>query len=147
MVRENRPEPGRGKMSNLSDRIVLSLPFKAEYVSVVRLTVSGIANRMGFDIETIEDIKVAVAEVCNKLVNSGCNADSSYNVSFEINKDKLVILFESDVKGWGSVFKEENDELGISIINAFMDNVEFYPDGTCILSMTKAFEGIFSDGK
>ncbi|NMA66934.1 MAG: anti-sigma regulatory factor, partial [Clostridiaceae bacterium] len=35
-----------------ADCIEVTLPFKAEYVSVVRLTVSGIANRMGFDIET-----------------------------------------------------------------------------------------------
>lgn len=134
-------------MSDFFDRVELSLPFKAEYVSVARLTVSGVANRMGFDIETIEDIKVAVAEVCNKLVNMGCTETSAYTVSFDIYKDKLVISFKSDLKDIDSIFSNENDELGISIINAFMDNVEFSPVGTGILSMTKAFEGIFSDGK
>jgi serine/threonine-protein kinase RsbW len=43
-----------------SDNIVMVLPYKPEYVSIVRLTLSGIASRMGFDIEVIEDMKVAV---------------------------------------------------------------------------------------
>lgn len=134
-------------MSNFSDRIELSLPFKAEFVSVARLTASGIANRMGFDIETIEDIKVAVAEVCNKLVNAGGDEDTVYVICFDILLDKLVISFKSDFKELGPIFSNENDELGISIINAFMDDVEFYPQGSGILSMTKAFEGISFDGK
>ena len=48
-------------MDTNSEKIELRLPFKAEYVSVARLTASGIASRIGFDIEAIEDIKVAIA--------------------------------------------------------------------------------------
>lgn len=134
-------------MNELSDRIELSLPFKAEYVSIARLALSGIANRMGFDIETIEDIKVAVAEVCNKLLKAAKGNSSSYSICFDVFSDKLVISFDSEVEDVASIFNDEEDELGISIINAFMDEVIFSPDGKGILSMTKAFEGIFADGK
>ena len=40
-------------MNSVCDKIELTLPFKAEYVSVARLVASGVCNRIGFDIETI----------------------------------------------------------------------------------------------
>ncbi len=52
----------------MKDCISLKLPTKSEYVSVARLTASVVANNMGFDIESIEDIKVAVGEACNNAV-------------------------------------------------------------------------------
>ena len=127
-------------MSDFSDKILLVLPFKAEYVSVARLTASGVANRIGFDIETIEDIKVSVAEVCNKLVSAGAGSAGSYTVSFGIETDKLVISFSSSDESVKLIFSCEEDELGISIINAFMDDVMLYPEDGCILSMSKAIE-------
>src|SRR6056297_1468251 len=48
--------------------IDLSIPSNPEYVSIVRLTASVIANSIGFDFEEIEDIKVAVSEACNNVV-------------------------------------------------------------------------------
>ena len=135
-------------MSDFSDKIELVLPFKAEYVSIARLTASGVANRVGFDIETIEDVKVAVAEVCNKLVNAGNKSEGNYVIAFNILSGKVVISFSSSDEAVKLVFNNEEDELGISIINAFMDEVELYPGSGCILTMTKAIEeGTFTDGK
>jgi serine/threonine-protein kinase RsbW len=135
------------KMEASEDRIELVLPFKPEYVSVARLTASGIANRMGFDIETIEDIKVAVAEVCNKIVSTAKGSTEKYSIAFSIKDDGLVITYYSQEKGLNCIFRESEDELGISIIKAFMDNVEFCPDNSFILSMTKSCEGILTDGE
>jgi len=47
----------------------LALPLRAEYVSIARLTVSGVANRAGFDFDEIEDIKVSLSEVCNQIIS------------------------------------------------------------------------------
>lgn len=127
-------------MDTKSDSIELAVPFKAEYVSVVRLTASGVANRLGFDIETIEDIKVAAAEVCNKLVNAGSKKAGSYSIVFKISDKCLEIIFDCEDKSLSCLFVPENDELSISIINALMDKVEFCPDNTYLLSMTKEIE-------
>jgi serine/threonine-protein kinase RsbW len=118
------------------DRIVIELPFKAEYVSVARLTTSGIASRAGFDIETVEDIKVAVSEVCNRIIRVGSELDGKYKISFDIYDNELVIIFESDSELIKCIFDDE-DGLGMSIIDAFMDKVEFCPDNDYILSMVK----------
>ena len=128
-------------MNTEADSVELKLPFKAEYVSIARLAVSGIANRIGFDIDAIEDIKVAVAEVCNKLVSMGSKNALGYIIQFKILDSRIDIFFDSEDKSLKCIFDDKNDELGISIITALMDEVEFCSDDTFILSMSKSIEG------
>jgi len=123
-----------------TDVVELKLPFKAEYVSMARLIVSGIASRMGFDIDTIEDIKVAAAEVCNKLVERGSKTASNYSVVYEVREDSLKISFGCEDKTLRCIFDDEEDELGLSIITALMDEVELCSDGAFLLSMSKMVE-------
>jgi len=126
-----------------SDSIEIRLPFKAEYVSVVRLTASGIANRMGFDIEAIEDIKVAISEVCNKLVCCGGEREGVYRVIFTLEGERLVIVFDSEDNGLQCIFDEDEDALGISIIKALMDEVELCKSGKYLFFMSRTVEQQF----
>lgn len=134
-------------MNPSADRIELILPLKADFVSVARLTVSGIASRIGFDIDTIEDIKVSVAEVCNRIISTGEGSGGNYTIAFEITDKNFIITFHSKEDGMNDIFRDEKDELGVAIINAFMDQVDFCTDNTFILSMTKSIEGISRDGE
>lgn len=43
------------------ETIKMEITTNPDYVSIIRLTASGIANKMGFPIDDIEDIKVAVS--------------------------------------------------------------------------------------
>jgi serine/threonine-protein kinase RsbW len=123
------------------DKITLLLPCKAEYVSVARLTASGVACRVGFDIDTVEDIKVAVSEVCSRIISVSKKSDVEYSITYKVSEDKLVIIFTSDTERAGCIFENDEDGLGMSIINAFMDEVEFCPDNAdYILAMTKYTE-------
>jgi len=47
-------------------RIVI--PSNTEFVRVVRLAVLGVASRMDFSFEQVEDIKLAVSEACNNAI-------------------------------------------------------------------------------
>ncbi len=127
----------------MSDSIKLILPFKAEYVSVARLTASGVANRVGFDIETIEDIKVAVSEVCNKLVLLGSKVADCYRIIFNIENNRLCITFDCEDKSLKCIFNDDIEGLGVSIITALMDSVDLCTDDEYILSMSKVLEGNF----
>ncbi|KNY27147.1 ATP-binding protein [Pseudobacteroides cellulosolvens] len=122
------------------DVIELKLPLKAEYVSIVRLTASGISNRIGFDIDSIEDIKVAIAEVCNKLITVGSATEDFVKIIFRISKDKLTVIFDSEDESLKCIFSGSDNEFGLSIINALMDEVELCSD-SYILSISKVIEG------
>ena len=122
-----------------NDKITLLLPCKAEYVSVARLTASGVAYRMGYDIDTVEDIKVAVSEVCSRIINVNGKSTGDYEITYEVCTDRLVITFASNSENTDCLFENDEDGLGMSIINAFMDEVEFCPEDH-ILTMTKYIE-------
>ncbi|RCX14863.1 serine/threonine-protein kinase RsbW [Anaerobacterium chartisolvens] len=128
-------------MDTVNDKIEISLPFKAEYVSIVRLTASGVANRIGFDIDTIEDIKVAVAEVCNKLVNAGSADALEYKIVFKMHKERLDIIFDCEDKKLKCIFDKERDQLALALINALMDGAELCSDTPYLFSMYKVLEG------
>lgn len=124
------------KVEDKFDCIKLSIPNKAEYVSIVRLTTSAIASRMGFNIEEIEDIKVAIAEACtNTLENSLNDKEENFDIDFDMYLDKLVITVKDSGNGFSidnikELKVEELGEggLGIFIINSLMDEVEIIND-------------------
>lgn len=48
--------------------ITVVIPAQAEYVRVVRLALAGVASRMKFSFDQVEDIKLAVSEACNNAI-------------------------------------------------------------------------------
>ncbi len=127
-------------MSNISsDNVTLVLPSKNEYVSTARLTASSVANRVGFNIDEVEDIKVAVSEVCNIILSKAGNELTQYRISFEIFEDKLQISFSGDKAELPCFGDALENEYGIYIMKALMDYVELCNDNHSIL-MVKRIE-------
>ncbi len=113
------------------DLLKFSIPGKAEYVGVVRLAVSALASKHGFDIEAVEDIKIAVSEACtNALIHGRDTCDCNYDVECELEETKLTIRVIDCGKGYDDTkYETPNCEepkeggLGIYIINTLMDEV------------------------
>lgn len=115
------------------DYIRISIPCKPEYVSLARLTASSVANRVGFNIEEIEDIKVAIGEACTNAIQYGYNENvDNYEIEFLINDNELTIKVIDYGKG---NFKPKSKVpdinnlteggLGLFIIETLMDDVEY----------------------
>ncbi len=120
------------------DNISLSIPCKPDYISVVRLTTSAIANSMGLNIDEIEDIKVCIGEACVNVINQNCKDE--IHIEYEIQEDKLTIK----VNNVTNEIIDDNDsedfrgaELGLFIINSLMDEVKFNEQG---INMIKYIE-------
>lgn len=123
--------------TNQNDEIILTVPGKPEYVGVIRLTLAAIAGRMGFDVEKIEDMKVAVAEACTNAIVHGCYSREckGFNIKFNVSGGKLIISVSDDGEGCPVDSIEEPDlndpkegGLGIFIIKSLMDTVEISCD-------------------
>jgi serine/threonine-protein kinase RsbW len=131
----------------MPDTLTLYVPGKAEYVSTVRLAVSSLAAQAGFDVEIIEDIKVAVSEACsNILCHSQIGDDRTYRVECTRHEGKLEITVADDGVGFDADNYETPEPdclhvggLGIYIIKALMDEVEVTSrDGAgAVIKMTK----------
>ncbi len=123
------------------DNFKFYIPRKKEYVSCVRHTVTSIAAVAGFDIEKIEDIRLAVGEACNNAVLHS-NGSDNIEISLVFDNPKMTISIKDD--GDGFDFSKQtyqlDDEytgsgLGIYIIKSLMDQVDIISEdnkGTCI---------------
>lgn len=131
----------------MADLLKFSIPGKPEYVGVVRLAVSSVANRAGFDIEAIEDLKVAVAEACTNAILHGVTENCcNYDVELLVEENKLTIEIKDNGAGYNIEGYREPDisnpkegGLGIFIIKSLMDEVDILSStgkGT-IIKMTK----------
>ena len=110
------------------DTINLSIPKKAEYISIVRLTASGLANIMSLNIDDIEDIKVCVGEAC---INSLITKDNKkISVIFEREEEKIIVKISDTLEIIPEDIKEKRDrDLGLLIIKSLMDEVKFTHNG------------------
>jgi hypothetical protein len=68
------------EVRRVSDVIDLSLPAGADLLVLARLTAATVASRAGFDVEEIEDLRLAVDELCVSLLHEG--ADGRLNLAF-----------------------------------------------------------------
>ncbi|WP_188456840.1 anti-sigma B factor RsbW [Virgibacillus oceani] len=136
------------------DFIEMKVPAKAEYVGVIRLSISGVANRMGFSYEDIEDLKVAISEAITNAVTHAYNDEDEGEVTigFGVYENRLEIMVAdhggsfdlNEVKGGigpynhtESVENLREGGFGLFLINALMDKVEINNNHGVIVLMTK----------
>ena len=101
--------------------IILTLPMNAAYISAARLTSSSIANRLGFGIEEVEDIKTAVSEACTFVIDKFSQlTQKPFVLKFEPDKDNLSVFLE--VEGMLD-FERFKNETGILMMKALMTEV------------------------
>ena len=136
------------------DFIEMKIPAKPEYVGVVRLSVAGIANRMGYSYEDIEDLKVAISEAITNAVTHAYHEidDGEVTIGFGVYEDRLEIMV-ADHGGSFDIKEIKNDTgpyeeseavedlreggFGLFLINALMDKVQINNDYGVIVLMTK----------
>ncbi len=136
------------------DFVEMRLPAKPEYVGVVRLSVSGIANRMGFSYEDIEDLKVAISEAMTNATTHAYDdgEEGEVTIGFGIYPDRLEVMvadrggsFDLDEVKQHIGPYQQNEKIenlreggfGLFLIDALMDKVEINNSFGVIVLMTK----------
>jgi len=119
--------------------IRLQIPALADYIDIVRVCLFGIASKLSFSYEEIEDMKVAVSEACTNAVLHGSRTSQLNNIDicFEIRERSLTIKVSNKGTSFEHVDALENASplpetdiselpvggLGIYLMQALMDEV------------------------
>lgn len=74
----------------VSDEVLLQVPSTPELLRLARVAASGIASRLGFSYDEVEDVRLAVDELCFALVGKG-RVGSTLEVRFDVNGDTMTI--------------------------------------------------------
>ncbi|MBF2308459.1 anti-sigma B factor RsbW [Staphylococcus hominis] len=142
-------------MSLKNDYIEMKLPASAEYVSLIRLTLSGVFTRAGASYDDIEDSKIAVSEAVTNAVKHAykhSEQNGMINICFELFDDKIKIIisdqgesfdYESTKSKLGPYQENENIDflceggLGLFLIESLMDEVKVSKESGVTISMIK----------
>ena len=111
------------------ETIKMEISANPEYVSIIRLTTSGLANKVGFCIDDIEDLKVAISEACTNAIKH--SLDERFIIIYSIIENGLTIEVIDNGKGYDRSSVSEPDinnlkegGMGLFIIEALMDEVK-----------------------
>ena len=114
-----------------SHTVRLTIPAKAEYITLVHLALSGLSDMRELSEETLGDLKLAVTEACTNSVRHGYNdGEGTVEVVYELLEDRIVVEVADDGPGFdpsgdrplGDGLAEGG--LGIAIIQAVSDEFE-----------------------
>ncbi|SOC18541.1 serine/threonine-protein kinase RsbW [Ureibacillus xyleni] len=136
------------------DYIEIRIPAKPQYVSVIRLTISGMATRVGFSYDQIEDLKIAVSEAVTNVVQHAYNGfeDGEIVIGSALYQHKIEVMISDfgssfnfeDVKSNIGPYHEHNNieliregGLGLFLMETLMDEVRVNNEGGVTVFMTK----------
>lgn len=136
------------------DYFEMRVPSKTQYVGITRLAISGLANRIGFSYDDIEDIKIASSEAITNAIQHAYpeSEQGEVVVGCAIYTDKIEIMiadygksfdFEEVREKVGPYDEETNAEfireggLGLFLIESLMDEVKVLNDNGVTVFMTK----------
>jgi serine/threonine-protein kinase RsbW len=115
------------------DRLVrLTIPAKAEYITLGRLALTAIARVRPLSEETLSDLKLALTEACTNSVRHAYEGRSgTVEIVYQLEPDRLVVEVTDDGQGFEPAARAGGGNgdlneggLGLAIIRAVADEVE-----------------------
>jgi len=120
----------------------LVVPAAAEYLRLVRLTAAGMASRLGFTFDEVEDLRIAVDELCFHLLGDVGDEDPSaeprtMDLVYSAGADSITITGRTGLSGG----IPESSELSEQILDALVDEHEVTgTNGTILFRLKKQRE-------
>ena len=90
-------KPASSNSASGPETVQLIIPCRPEYVGVARLAVLGIASRMPFSYDEVEDIRLAVGEACTHAIERAGSAAATICIVSTIDARALTIEVTDDV--------------------------------------------------
>jgi serine/threonine-protein kinase RsbW len=105
--------------------IELVLPAVTRLVRVARLVASGVATTAGFDVDEVEDLRIAVDEVCTALVEGGDG--SPLLLGFDLGDAEVTVVGSTKASG-GVAFEPDRLALSRQILAVVVDEHDISAD-------------------
>jgi serine/threonine-protein kinase RsbW len=105
----------------VSGEVRLEVPASPEFLRVTRIMVAGVASRLGFTLDEVEDLRIAIDELCFALVGKG--RTGTLSLRYVMLPDALEVV------GVGHFVDDEAPPLRLSpiseqILKAMVDESE-----------------------
>lgn len=105
-------------MPNLE--VLLEVPASPEFLRITRIMVAGVATRMGFTLDGVEDLRIAIDELCFALVGRG--RQGTITLRYEMLDDALAVEGSGHFTDGGST-ESRLSPMSRQIVNAMVDDL------------------------
>ena len=115
-------ESGPPEVRTMTEPVSLSIPVESDLIVLARLTAATVASRAGFDVEEVDDLRLAVDELCVLVV--GGNGDGRLDLTFITTGGDVEVVCTLDGPGTGdgqSVDEHGESDLSVRILDALVD--------------------------
>jgi serine/threonine-protein kinase RsbW len=99
--------------------VELRLPAESAYVAVLRMTTAGLAARLDFTLDDIEDLRMAVGEAC-ALVLEHADPGGDLYANFDLSDGSIRVSVSADSK---SAADADKDSFGWQVLTALTSDV------------------------
>jgi serine/threonine-protein kinase RsbW len=115
-------------MPSVSSMIAASVPADSEYIHILRTVVCGVASRLGFTIDDIDDLRLVVDEAAAQLL-SVRPMGSRLELRLEPSADGLEIALVHETTGgsWPPAGFERS--MGWHVLTVLAEDLDLRPDG------------------
>ena len=117
----------------------MEVPGDPDYIGIVKMAAGSAASIKGFTIDKVEDIRMAVGEVCKTITcHNFMEWSAAYRVSMDMDDETMVIKVEDSKEGH-QIDKDlsrrpcldcpKEGDLGVHIIKTVTDDMEVIKSG------------------
>lgn len=107
------------------DEVRLAVPATPEFLRLARVTASGLASRLKFSYDEVEDLRLAIDELCFALIGSR-GRPGTVDIRYAVRADALEVV------GVGNFDDDQTDPMLASfseqILTALVDDYAVYRD-------------------
>jgi serine/threonine-protein kinase RsbW len=134
-VNDDPQRPVAGRPTRLEDVVELRLPADGAYLSVLRTATAGLAARLDFTLDEIEDLRIAVDEACAMLLPDAVEG-AHLVCQFALSPESLGITVSVPTRG-GRLPKRSTFAWTVLTALAGEVDAQAAPDGTVSVMLRK----------
>jgi serine/threonine-protein kinase RsbW len=128
----------RGERPEAEDQVTVRMPAEGAYLSVLRTATAGLAARLDFTLDEIEDLRIAVDEACAMLLSQALPGTTLQCV-FALDRDLMTISVSAACL---DPQPPASDTFAWTVLSALAGSVEAHvgPDDLLTIVMRKTRE-------
>ena len=105
--------------------MLMQFPARPEFLRLARLAAADLGSRAGFDYDELEDLRIAVSELCALI-----SADATQTVSLIFRIGERMIEIEGSSSYLGTELVASDLELSLGLVAAVVDEHSVVADGS-----------------
>ena len=113
-------------MIAVSDEVRLAVPATAEFLRLARVTAAGLASRLGFTFDEVDDLRLAIDELCFALIGAK-GRQGKVELKYHVLDDGLEVVGTGHFRDTGP--KPALHDFSGQILDALVDEHELSANG------------------